>query len=90
MGKGYGDCQVRIISSSVNKHTRILESSSFIKNHFVFRSDWKDIPEYKRFIDCIIAYLRIQEGRIKNKEDDAPDSCTGIALYFRKHFPHIL
>lgn len=89
MGKGYSNCQVRVINNTQNKHSRILESSSFIKNHFVFRSDWRHIPEYKKFMECIIAYLRIQEGRNKNKEDDAPDSCTGIALYFRKHFPHI-
>lgn len=89
IGEGYGDCQIRVINSSTNKHTRIVESSAFILNRFVFRSDWENIPEYRKFIKNLTTYMRVQEGMTKNKHDDAPDSCTGIALHFRKRFTHI-
>lgn len=87
--RGYIDCEIRIVKSTTNKHTRILAQSSFIKNHFVFRSDYKDDAEYYKFIQCLTSYMRIQEGTSKNKHDDAPDSLTGMAAYYVANFQHV-
>lgn len=83
------NCEVRIIKNTANKHSRILAQSSFIKNNFVFREDYRNFPEYLKFMDNLCGYLRIQEGTSKNAHDDAPDSCTGMARYFQKNFEHL-
>lgn len=87
------DCEIRSIKNSVNKHTRILEASAFIRNHFVFRDDWvneETCPaEYRAFMKNLTDYREVQEGTAKNKHDDAPDSCAGMAKYFRMRFAHL-
>lgn len=87
--KGFVDCEIRVVKSTTNKHSRILAQSAFIRNHFVFRSDYKDDPEYFKFMQCLTSYMRIQEGTSKNKHDDAPDSLTGMAAYFASVFAHL-
>jgi predicted phage terminase large subunit-like protein len=83
------DCEIRIIKNTTNKHTRILAQSSFIKNHFVFRSDYAEHPDYYRFMQNLTSYMRIQTGSSRNKHEDAPDSCAGMAAHFQKNFAHL-
>lgn len=78
--------ELRIIKNSTNKHARILAQAAFIRNHFVFRSDFKENPEYRRFMDNLCSYMKKQEGASKNKHDDAPDSCAGMAKHFQETF----
>lgn len=79
----------RIVRPRTNKHSRILNRASFIKNHFVFRKDWAKYPQYAKFMRNLISYLRIQEPGKKNKHDDAPDLCEMKAGYYEKNFPHL-
>lgn len=83
------NCEVRIIKNTAQKHTRILAQSSFIKNNFIFRSDYASIPEYLKFMDNLCGYMRVQGGLSKNAQDDAPDSCAGMSHYFQKNFEHL-
>lgn len=83
------DCDIRVIKNSTNKHTRILAQASFICNHFAFRSDYEQIPEYARFMKCLIAYMKVQDGAGKSKHDDAPDSLAEMAKYFQINFAHL-
>lgn len=83
------NCEVRIIKNTAKKHTRILAQSSFIKNNFIFRSDYQKIPEYLKFLDNLCEYMRLQSGLNKNSHDDAPDSCAGMANYFQKNFEQL-
>jgi predicted phage terminase large subunit-like protein len=84
------DCDIRSIKNTVNKHTRILEASAFIKNNFIFREDWETYSvEYAAFVKNLTEYRKIQDGQSKNKHDDAPDSCAGMAKYFRTEFSHL-
>lgn len=85
----YEDCEIRVVKPHTNKHTRILAHSAFIRNHFVFRADYKQHPEYLKFMRNLTSYLRIQEGTSKNKHDDAPDSLAGMAGYFKSNFAHL-
>ena len=85
----YQDCDIRIIKNSQNKHTRILAMASVIKNRFVFRADWESIPEYRKFMLCMFAYMKVQEGSSKASHDDAPDSCAEMANYFQRNFAHL-
>lgn len=86
--KGY-DGEFRLLRPRKNKHSRILNRASFIRNYFVFRKDWQDYPEYAKFIRNLTSYLKIQEPGMKNKHDDAPDLCEMIASYYEKNFPHL-
>lgn len=79
----------RITKPTVAKHTRILVQAPFIKKHFYFREDYKQIPEYRIFISILTSYLRDQGGNNKATNDDPPDVLAAAAKYFRKHFTHL-
>lgn len=81
----YEDCEIRIIKNTVNKDTRILAQSAFIRNHFYFPVDYDRCPQYKAFMKNLTGYLK--EGG--NKHDDAPDSMAGCANFFRTNFSHL-
>ncbi len=76
------NCEFRIFPNTTNKHTRILSEAAFIRNYFIFRSDWEDIPQYRKFLKNLTAYMRTGDA----KHDDAPDSCAELAKYFQEHF----
>lgn len=71
------------------KHSRIANRASFIRNNFVFRSDWENYPEYAKFMRNLTSYLKIQEAGNGNKHDDAPDLCEMIADYYETNFPYL-
>ncbi len=79
----------RITNPTVNKQTRILVQAPFIKNHFYFREDYKQFPEYRIFVNMLTAYLRDQSGNNKATNDDAPDVLAAAAAYFKKNFGHV-
>lgn len=56
-----------------NKKARILANSSFVMEHIYFPHNWKD--RWPEFYKDINSYMK--EG--KNKNDDGPDTLTGIA-----------
>lgn len=86
--RGYEN-EFGLLRPRTNKHTRILNRSSFIRNHFHFRADWQDYPQYAKFMRCLTSYLRIQEPGRENKHDDAPDLCEMAAGYFERNFAHL-
>lgn len=79
----------RLLRPRQNKHSRILNRASFIRNHFYFRKDYEQYPQYAKFMRNLTSYLRIQEAGRGNKHDDAPDLCEMIASYFEKNFAHL-
>ncbi|CAB4126494.1 hypothetical protein UFOVP74_48 [uncultured Caudovirales phage] len=82
--------EYRTIKNITNKHTRILANASFIRRHFIFRSDWETYtPQYRRFMENIFQYRKKQEGADKNKHDDAPDSLVGGAVFYQSDYGHI-
>lgn len=89
VGRGKEDIEIRSLKSTNNKHTRIWATSAFIKNHFIFRSDYREHPQYYKFMKNLIDYNKTQEGTSKNKHDDAPDSLALMANYFMKNFSHL-
>lgn len=83
------DCEIRVHKATTNKHVRILAQSAFIKNKMYFRADYNKIPQYNRFMQNLTSYLRIHEGVLASKHDDAPDSLAMVAKYFQLNFSHI-
>lgn len=79
----------RQLRPRTNKHTRITNRSSFIRNNIVFRKDWEQRPQYAKFIRNLTSYMKIQEPGSKNKHDDAPDLCEMAASYYEKSFPNL-
>lgn len=79
----------RQIRPRTNKHTRIVNRASFIRNNFVFRKDWDERPEYAKFMRNLTSYMKIQEPGRSNKHDDAADLCEMIGSYYEKSFPNI-
>lgn len=81
--------EFRLLRPRTNKHSRILNRASFIRNNFYFRKDYLSYPQYAKFIRILTSYLRIQESGRGNKHDDAPDLCEMIAGYYEKNFQHL-
>lgn len=81
----FDDCEIRILNNTLNKETRILAMSAFIKNHFYFDMNYESDPEYRSFIRNLTGYLK--EG--KSQHDDAPDSLAGCAKFFQSTFSHL-
>lgn len=64
---------IRWFHQSKNKRARILSNSTTVMSRVLFPANWKDLwPEFYR---DVISYRK--EG--DNKNDDAPDTLTGIA-----------
>lgn len=81
--------EVRILRPRTAKHVRINSRSSFIKNHFVFRDDYADDPEYSKFMQNLTSYLKIQLPGLGNKHDEAPDVCEMAGKYYEREFPNL-
>lgn len=79
------DLEIRVLKNSANKHTRILAQAAFIRNKFVFRKDYKEHPQYYRFMQQLTSYLKIG----KAKHEDAPDSLAMLAKYYQDNFAHV-
>jgi hypothetical protein len=72
-----------------NKHARITNRQSFIRNNFWFRRDYANYPQYKAFMDNLTTYLKIQEPGQGNKNDDAPDVMEMAGSHYEKRFPNL-
>lgn len=81
----HDDCQIRILNNTINKDTRILAMSAFIKNHFYFDQDYDKDLEYRAFMRNLTTYLK--EG--KAAHDDAPDGMAGCAKFFQSTFSNL-
>jgi predicted phage terminase large subunit-like protein len=56
--------------STANKETRIIVSSGYAKEHFLFKDTSSSDKEYKKAIQMLCSYTMAG----KNKNDDIPDS----------------
>ena len=65
--------------STANKETRIIISSSFAKEHFLFKDEsyCKQNKEYRRAMDFLCGYTMMG----KNKHDDVPDAVAMLVEY---------
>ncbi len=86
--KGFKN-EFRNLRPRKNKHSRILNRASFIRNNFVFRDDWETRPQYAKFMRNLTSYMKIQEAGSKNKHDDAPDLCEMAGSYYERNFSHL-
>jgi len=68
--------------NSGKKHSRIVLNSSFIKENFVFRSDYEPGSEYDKAMRELFGYTK--DG--KSKHDDSPDSLALFAEMVSKLF----
>lgn len=83
------DLEFRVTNPTTNKHTRILVRAPFIKKHFYFREDYKDIPEYRIFMKLLTAYLRDQSRSGPKINDDPPDVLAAAAAYLKRAYGHL-
>jgi hypothetical protein len=86
--KGYA-YEFRIVRPRKQKHSRILNRASFIRNNMLFRKDYMRYPQYAKFMRVLTSYLKIQEAGKSNKHDDAPDLCEMAGAYYEKNFTHL-
>lgn len=65
--------------STANKETRIIVSSGFVKDRFLFKDEsyCKKNKEYKKAMDMLCSYTMAG----KNKNDDVPDSMAMLVDY---------
>lgn len=75
---------IKWFHQSKNKVARILTNASFVMEHIYFPVNWRD--KWPDFYTAITNYQK--EG--KNKNDDAPDTLTGIAEQVSECAPIII
>lgn len=80
--------QLMTSNTTMNKHTKIITWAAFIKEFFVFRSDYEPGSPYARFIDQITKYKKNQADAVKQKRD-APDACAMLAIMVKAFYPHL-
>lgn len=71
------------LTNRAHKETRIIMNSGYVIRKFRFLA--VESGEYYQFMQALKAYQR--DG--KNKNDDAPDGATGLAVMARSFFPHL-
>lgn len=81
--------EIRCLKPRSNKHVRISSRQSFIRNHFVFYTYYKNIPQYYKFMKNLTGYYKVQEPGKTNKHDEAPDVCEMAAKYYLSEFPEL-
>lgn len=79
--------KILMITSSTNKHTRILMQYGFITNYFYFPLDKEIVPSSD--MDLYLKYLckYMKDGSFK--KDDAPDATSGQALMCKSFLPEL-
>lgn len=83
------DNEFALLRPRTGKPARINAASSFIRNNFWFRADYMDLPQYRRFMENLTSYLKIQEPGKINKHDDAPDVCQMGASYYERTYKDV-
>ena len=65
--------------TTANKETRIIVSSGYVKEHFLFKDDsyCQNNKEYKKAMDMLCGYTMAG----KNKNDDVPDAISMLVSY---------
>lgn len=80
--RGKTSCTVRAFNNFENKIVRIFAQAGFIMNYFVFPRSIPNNPDYDRFLKQVQRMTHTTK-----KDDDAPDSCAGLANQVRRnHF----
>jgi len=77
------------VTSSTNKHTRIVMAHRFIIEYFHFLNEDEIMPgsDYDRFMKQLFDYMA-QKGETKD-DDDAPDSLSGLAKFIESYVSHL-
>lgn len=77
------------VTSTANKHTRIILQHGFITEFFYFLNEDEIIPgsDYDRFMRELFDYMKLK-GETKDK-DDAPDALSGLAQMIQSFLPHL-
>jgi hypothetical protein len=81
--------EIRQLKPRTAKHVRITSRSAFIRNHFMFRGDWINHPQYAKAFRNLTSYKRIQEPGKMNKHDEMPDVCEMEASYYERNYPEL-
>lgn len=69
---------IKPFNSRINKEVRILSHYEFVAKYFVFDINYKNNPEYKKFIDHVTGYEK--EGDNKNKKDGIDALCSAANI----------
>jgi phage terminase large subunit len=60
---------IKGFQTTENKEVKILSNYEFIQKNFTFRSDYKEFPEYNKFIDHLTGYMKDEPLQNKHKMD---------------------
>jgi len=80
------DTELLNVHSTKNKQTRIFQSSGWIKDNMVFKSNSPVESDYHKFFRQFTTYL--MDGSSPN--DDAPDAVQGLSMMAQKFYPESL
>lgn len=76
------------ITSTTNKHTRIIMEAGFVTEYFYFRSDVEPDSEYAVAVKMITNYMK-EKQKNRGKKVDAPDALAGLSAMIRNFLSHL-
>ena len=77
-------CMMLGVTSTSNKHTRILMASGFIKKYCYFLTEEHQSDQYKTAFKQLTMYVK----KDVNKKDDAADALSGLIIFIQSMLPH--
>lgn len=80
-------CKVIPVNENANKEGRILSNYEFVRDYFVFDSNYMNDPQYESFIRNLTSY-NVSGDNTHRK--DAIDSCCSTAILIKTKFSKIL
>jgi PBSX family phage terminase large subunit len=82
----YTDGKTLLVSSTTNKHTRILMEAPFIMDYVYFLPPEERSEEYQIWLNHVLSY---DQDAKKNKIDDQIDALAGLSMMARGFFPSV-
>jgi predicted transcriptional regulator len=82
--------EVRMVTSTTNKHTRIIMEAPFIQSYMHFRPQTERSAEYANFFRMATQYDKSEkENKDRKLHDDPIDALSGLAKMLRRELSHI-
>jgi PBSX family phage terminase large subunit len=82
--------EVRMVTSTTNKHTRIIMEAPFIQSYMHFRPQTERSAEYANFFRMATQYDKSEkENKDRKLHDDPIDALSGLAKMLRRELSHV-
>ena len=77
------ECVIEGYHEKMNKDGKIFAYYEFVRDHYIFREDWRSIEDYKLYINDLVAYEK--EGQNQHRKDAIDVASAAAKIIKLKH-----